>query len=227
VSLRPSDHVPNDGTFDPTDPIGDDIPDERDECARGLDWLCRFSPPAVDPEVQPMSVALPGYLKQGVAHVGTETGCGVLAYTATGALHRGVDWLRTQAEVSAMERARHQIKRAGWSTAPLDWTYPLQGCGNRDHIELRRVGKVHSARVHRLKDAFGVSLRVAGGLCILFGIVDLNLRGAIGRQASEQARDFLAQLESRVVLAKDLAGRAMRDPAPITSIPRNQRRSHR
>jgi hypothetical protein len=165
--------------------------------------------------------------RKGVEMVGAETGCGVLSFTATGVLHRGGDWLTAQAEIPAIAQARRTVQRAGWSTSPLEWTYTLRGCGQKGHIELRRVGRQHSNQVHRLKDALGLSLRVTAGLCILFGIVDLNLRGAIGRQATEQARDFLAELESRLVLARDLAARAARDPASVTGTPRDQLRSHR
>jgi hypothetical protein len=125
-----------------------------------------------------------------------------------------------------MEQARETIERCGWSTSPLEWPYTLRGCGAKDKIDLRCVGKFHTARVHRLKDALGLSLRSTAGLCILFGIVDLDcLRGAIGRQASEQAREFLNELEQRVVLARALARRASDDPAPVTSTARDQLRT--
>jgi hypothetical protein len=218
VSLRPSDSIRDDAP----DPIA-----ATDDPADALGWMRRFMPPALDSELQPLSVALPGYLKQGVAAVGADTGCRILAYTAIGALHRGADWLYEQTEIGALEHARREVQRAGWSTSPLEWTYTLRGSGQRDHIELRRVGRFHANRVHRLKDALGLSLRVTGGLCALFGIVDLNLRGAVGRQASEQASDFLAELESRVVLAKDLARRAVREPATVTGTPRDQLRRMR
>jgi hypothetical protein len=222
VSLRPSDARPGGD-----DGLEVEEPAPTDDPASALSWLRRFNPPPVDPLVLPLSAALPGYLKQGVAAVGEDTGCKVLVFTATGALWRGLDWIFGQPEVGPIEQARGTVERCGWSTSSLDWPYTLRGCGQKDHIELRRVGRDHTNRVHRLKDALGLSLRVTTGLCILFGIVDLNLRGTVGRQASEQARDFLAELESRVVLAKELASRALYAPAPVTSTPRDQLRRTR
>lgn len=220
VSLRHSDCVENDGTFDPFDPSDS----EPDDCARALAWLRAFTLPEVAADVQPLDNALPGYLKQGLRAVGDETRCRVVAVTATGALHRGLEWLEQQPEVPDIARARETVERCGWPTSALEWSYTLRGCGPKDHIVLRHVGKHHTNRVHRLKDVLGLSLRVTGGLCILFGTVDLNLRGAVGRQATEQAREFLAELESRLVLAKEIAQRAAGDPAPVTSTPRNQLR---
>jgi hypothetical protein len=49
--------------------------------------------------------------------------------------------------------------------------------------------------VYRFKDALGLSPRVPGGLYILFAIVDLNLEGAVGQRATEQARQFLTEFK--------------------------------
>lgn len=221
ASLRPADAVASyDEDFD--DPIA-----APNDPRHVVAWLRAFEPPELRPDVPSLSTALPGYLKQAVSMVKAETRCTVLAFTATGLLHRGVEWLEAQTEVADITQARSSVESAGWSTDPLDWQFPLRGCGPRDHIELRRVGRFHANRVHRLKDVLGLSLRVAGGLCILFGVVDLNLRGAAGRHASDQARAFLGELESRVVLARDLAARALADPAPLTGTPRDQLRRTR
>jgi hypothetical protein len=217
------------GAFRPPDP--DELLDEDaapDDPAAALGWYRNFKPPAVDPDVLPVSAAFPRHVKDGVKALGRETGCKVVAFTATAALHRGADWLLLQPEIDPIEQARGTVERSGWSTSPLEWPYTLRGCGAKDKIELRCVGRLHSGRVHRLKDALGLSLRSTAGLCILFGIVDLKcLKGAIGRQASEQAREFLTELEQRIVLAQELARRARNDPAPVTSTARDELRRHR
>jgi hypothetical protein len=207
-------------------PIGIFCAPDPDDPAAALDWYRNFTPPDPDPEVLPVSAAFPRYMKDGAKALGRETGCDVLTFTTTAALHRGVDWLLRQAEVAPMEQARETIERCGWSTSPLEWPYTLRGCGAKDKIDLRCVGKVHIRLVHQLKEALGLSLRTTAGLSILFGIVDLDcLRGAIGRQATEQAREFLNELEQRVVLAQALAKRASNDPAPVTSTARDQLRA--
>jgi hypothetical protein len=190
-----------------------------------LRWLRTFTPPAIDPNVSAVSAGFPPYLRQAVDMVGEATGCDVQAYTAIGALHRGVVWIERQPEVGRIRRARQVVERAGWSTEPLDWKFSLRS--GEAHIELRRVGSEHRNRVFALMDVLGLSQRATAGLSVLIGVVDLKLRGAAGRQATETAKDFLAQLESRLVLAEDLARRAARDPAPITSVSLDQLRSTR
>jgi hypothetical protein len=219
VSSAPSDAVPD--TDDARERGGTAQEEERgfapvdlapDDPTDALMWFMRWERP------------YPGYLKDLANMVAQATRCRVVALTVNAALWRGVEWLKDLEQVQRLHTARETLKRCGWSTSPLDWSaYTLKGCGSGGQIEIRHAGRVHSPWVHGLKDDTSLSLRTTAGLCVLFGLVDLEqVRGTAGLEASAQAKDFLAQLDSRVVLAEDLARRAKLAPASVTATSRDQ-----
>jgi len=112
------------------------VRDYFEDVTETLRWLERFEPPPVDETVKSINGALPGYLREGLKSIGVETHCSVLAFTATGGLWRGAEWLLQLEGMRELQRLRERIRAAGWSAEPLDWgDYTLRNCGPLDRIE--------------------------------------------------------------------------------------------
>lgn len=203
------------GSFRPPDP--DELDDTR-EPPPTIDDVRGFSLRGEWNDV--ISVNLPLYCRRAAKTIGNAARRPMSHVVAWGH-QRGLVRLYASADVRAVTQAQATLLAMGSEHVAQveEWRYKVQARDGSKALTVRFVEKSERNRLLGLAEGLGLSLRTAGAVAVIFGLVDApKLSGDLPDLLKSEVRAFLEAVRRRAHIARDLADRAEQNPAPARQL---------
>jgi hypothetical protein len=167
-----------------------------------------------------VSIDLPHYCRR-IAQTTGNAARRPMTHVVAWGHQRGLVRLYSTADVRAVCQAHATLLATGSEhvTQLEEWRYKVQARDGSKPLTVRHVEKADRNRLLGLAEGLGLSLRTAGAVAVVFGLVDApNLPGELPELLKSEVRAFLDAVRRRALIARDLAERAQQSPAPVRQL---------